>query len=98
VTAITGNTYPVRQELKALGGTWDAARKAWMVPDDKAAYARTLVNSPAARPKRSGSYRGGHTLSKQGGSGRGYMGTDENGHAHFSSRCNCEDWPCCGHN
>jgi hypothetical protein len=43
--AITGNTYPVRDILKRLGGTWDAARKAWIVPDDKAAEARSVVNA-----------------------------------------------------
>jgi hypothetical protein len=46
--AITGNTYPVRAELKALGGKWDPARKAWLVPPAKADEARRLV---AAAPK-----------------------------------------------
>ena len=41
--AITGNTYPVRRELRDMGGEWDAGRKAWMVPDDKAETARSLV-------------------------------------------------------
>lgn len=41
--AITGNTYPVKDQLKALGGRWDAGRKAWMVPETKAAAARALV-------------------------------------------------------
>lgn len=41
--AISGNTYPVKDELKALGGRWDADAKAWMVPDAKAAAARALV-------------------------------------------------------
>jgi hypothetical protein len=41
---ISGNTYPVKNELKALGGKWDAARKCWIVPDDKAVEARKLVN------------------------------------------------------
>jgi hypothetical protein len=47
MTAITGNTYPVKDQLKALGGRWNAAKKCWEVPDDKAEQARTLV--PAAR-------------------------------------------------
>lgn len=42
--AITGNTYLVKDQIKALGGRWNADRKAWMVPDDKADEARTLVN------------------------------------------------------
>lgn len=40
---ITGNTYPVREELKALGGKWDAERKVWMVPQEKGDEARALV-------------------------------------------------------
>lgn len=48
-TAITGNTYPVKDQLKALGGKWDANSKSWMVPDDKAEQARALL--PAASPK-----------------------------------------------
>jgi len=48
--AITGNTYPVKDQLKALGGRWDAARKAWMVPEDKADKARALV-SGAPKPQ-----------------------------------------------
>lgn len=47
--AITGNTYPVKDQIKALGGKWDANSKAWMVPEDKAEQARALL--PAAAPK-----------------------------------------------
>lgn len=31
-TVWTGNTYPHRELIKSLGGKWDAARKAWIVP------------------------------------------------------------------
>lgn len=31
-TIWTGNTYPIRDAIKSLGGRWDAARKAWVVP------------------------------------------------------------------
>jgi hypothetical protein len=31
-TIWTGNTYPIRDAIKALGGKWDAGRKAWIVP------------------------------------------------------------------
>lgn len=40
---ITGNTYPVREGLKALGGRWNAAQKAWMVPDQRLNEARKLI-------------------------------------------------------
>ncbi len=41
---ITGNTYHVRAELKALGGRWDAKRKGWLVPADKAERAQLFVD------------------------------------------------------
>lgn len=50
--AITGNTYPVKDQIKALGGRWDADRKCWMVSADKANAARSLV-AGAPAPARS---------------------------------------------
>jgi hypothetical protein len=41
---ITGNTFPVKDQIKALGGKWDADAKGWKVPADKADEARTLVS------------------------------------------------------
>lgn len=52
--AISGNTYPVKDQIRGLGGRWDAERKVWMVPDERAAEARALVSGA---PARSGSYR-----------------------------------------
>lgn len=49
--AITGNTYPVKDQIKALGGKWNADRKAWMVPDDKAAQAQALVSGAPPKTK-----------------------------------------------
>ena len=47
--AITGNTYPVKDALKALGAKWDADRKCWTITDQKADEARKLVaNAPVA--------------------------------------------------
>lgn len=40
---IKGNTYPVKDELKALGARWDAEQKAWAVPSDRAEEARAIV-------------------------------------------------------
>jgi len=31
-TIWTGDTYPHRDLIRSLGGRWDAARKAWIVP------------------------------------------------------------------
>jgi hypothetical protein len=49
---ITGNTYPVREKLKALGGR--AVKRGmvwvWLVPADKAEQARQIVEAaPKAR-------------------------------------------------
>jgi hypothetical protein len=46
--AVTGNTFPVKDQIKALGGRWNADLKAWMVPDAKAAEAQKLI---AGAPK-----------------------------------------------
>jgi|SRR5579859_2543135 len=56
-TTITGNTYPVKDQLKALGARWNPDQKAWMVPDDKAEAARQLVQgaksaAPVAKSSR----------------------------------------------
>lgn len=52
--AITGNTFAVKEQLKALGGRWDATAKAWNVPDERAEEARALVAgaAPPARGRR----------------------------------------------
>lgn len=57
---VSGNTFPVKDEIKALGGRWNADRKCWMVPADKADQAFRLVQSAPrqSRPSSSaGSYR-----------------------------------------
>ena len=51
LVAITGNTYPVKEQLKALGARWNAEQKVWMVAENKAAEAQKLVT--AAGPKKS---------------------------------------------
>jgi len=52
---ITGNTYPVKDQLRAMGGLWNPEAKGWMVPADRADEARRLVGggSPAAGANRS---------------------------------------------
>ena len=50
--AVTGNTYPVKDQIKALGGKWDADKKAWLVPDGKFDQAMALVSgAPKSAPK-----------------------------------------------
>lgn len=49
MTPIRGKTYPVRRELRALGGQWDEKKQAWYVPDDRADEARGLLEVGQAR-------------------------------------------------
>lgn len=51
---VTGNTYPVKDALRSLGGRWDPDAKGWRVPADRAAQAQALVTSaPKSAPRRS---------------------------------------------
>jgi hypothetical protein len=43
---VAGQTYPVRDGLRRLGGQWDAAAKAWLMPASKLAEAQALVAAP----------------------------------------------------
>ncbi len=47
--ALTGDTYPVRTQLKALGAIWDSAGRVWRIAPEKAAQAQALVEN---HPKR----------------------------------------------
>ena len=40
---ITGDTYPVKEQLKDLGGRWDASSRGWRVPLKNVARAREIV-------------------------------------------------------
>jgi hypothetical protein len=40
---VTGNTFPVKDKLKALGGRWDAVAKGWRVPAAQADEAQRLA-------------------------------------------------------
>lgn len=46
---LIGNTYPLRLEIRKLGGKWDANLKCWLVPSDKHAELteKVLANTPA---------------------------------------------------
>jgi len=56
--AISGNTYPVKDQIKALGGKWEPDRKCWMVPEAKAEQARQIVaGAPASSSRTTNSYR-----------------------------------------
>jgi hypothetical protein len=55
--AITGNTYPVKESLKAMGARWNGDAKAWMVPSEKADEARKLVAGGSTSVAPSKTYR-----------------------------------------
>lgn len=59
MAVITGNTYPIREKLKALGGVWKPALKGWIIPDSKADEARALVSGTADKTTKSGGVRRG---------------------------------------
>ena len=50
--AITGNTYPVKDRLKALGARWNPELRAWMVPRDRADEAQAIVDSAPRAQRR----------------------------------------------
>jgi hypothetical protein len=52
---LSGNTYPIRKQLKSLGGEFNSAAKAWMLPADRIAEARKLLGNGRGEP---GSQRG----------------------------------------
>jgi hypothetical protein len=85
---ITGNTYPVKESIKALGGRWNSAAKGWDVPADKADEARALVaGAGPARPAGRGRFsRYGST----------YTRFSSGAEVYTNRRGRCEDAPCCG--
>lgn len=38
-----GNTYAIKDQIKAVGGRWDADNKVWMVPEHRADYVDSLM-------------------------------------------------------
>jgi len=43
MTLITGNTFPVKEQLKALGAKWNPAAKGWNVPNNRLPEAGALM-------------------------------------------------------
>jgi len=88
MTTITGNTYPVKDAIKVLGGRWNSVAKGWDVPDDKAEQVRALVAAAGPStytPRARSRYRGRRQFEGEGRS------------EHYQNRRGrCEDAPCCG--
>ncbi len=85
---ITGNTYPVKDSLKALGCRWDGQHKVWMAPEDVFIQAQNIV---AQAPKKGYSTRG-----RPGRYGSRYTRFNSGAEVWTNKNGRCEDAPCCG--
>ena len=47
---VAGNTYPIRQQLKDMGGKWDANKKIWFVPLNRLDEAVKLASGVDKQP------------------------------------------------
>jgi hypothetical protein len=56
-TYITGNTYPIREQLRSAGAHWDGERKAWWLGDRKKAEELVARLDAQAEPPRSDARR-----------------------------------------
>ena len=90
MSLITGNTYPVKEQLKLLGGRWNRILNGWDVPEANADAARKLVagagpstDAPTSRPVAS-RYRSSYTRFSSGAE------------VFTNKRGRCLDAPCCG--
>ena len=90
MTTIIGNTYPVREKLRALGGQWNRVCQGWDVPDARADEARAIVAAagpstyvPRYKPRAA---RYGST----------YTRFNSGAEVYTNKRGRCEDAPCCG--
>ena len=83
---ITGNTYPVREQIKAMGGRWVRKAQGWEVPVAVAAAAQALVDAAPAAARRPASRYQSHYAYFPSTGGEWYQ--NKNGR--------CEDAPCCG--
>lgn len=93
-TLITGNTYPVKEQLKALGAKWNKAQCGWNVPSEHAEQAMIIVES--AGPKKE--YIPRQKYRKSYGSSR-YRSNiyNINGTEYYRNKAGrCIDAPCCG--
>ncbi|HOE18643.1 MAG TPA: hypothetical protein PLU95_09290 [Syntrophales bacterium] len=50
--AIVGNTFPVREELRAMGCEWDRRAQLWYAPKSQAEAAQKLVSSRRCRKQK----------------------------------------------
>lgn len=84
---VKGNTYPVRDQMRKLGGQWDVEARAWVFESVTVAnQARAIV---ASAPKPAGRY---HNRARASNVFRFPSGAT----VYRNPRGRCEDAPCCG--
>lgn len=93
---ITGNTFPVKESLKALGGRWNAAAKGWDVPADKADEAKALVGPARNGRDRPGYANPGSWTGRRRRYGSTYTRFSSGAETFTNRNGRCEDAPCCG--
>lgn len=90
---ITGNTYPVRLQMRDLGGVWNKPAQGWDIPAAKADEARALVAGTGSRPASRGRFAARPPRSRYGSSYTRFAG---GGEVFTNLQGRCEDAPCCG--
>ena len=88
IVTITGNTYPVKEQLKALGGHWNKGAQGWDVPAENAEAARGIVAAAGPAAPRRSSYRSRYQSN--------YTRFSSGAEVYTNKRGRCEDAPCCG--
>ena len=80
---ITGNTFPVKEQIKALGGKWNRRSRGWQVPAENADEARDLVENASINDERDSRVDTFY-----------FPATGRTVYQNSNGRC--EDAPCCG--
>ena len=88
---ITGNTYPVKDKLKALGGRWNTEAKGWDVPETNVEKAQALVNSAPIQQRSTRTFRPPAQTKQcwECGSSFSYTDAQRNGGDWQDSYCGC---------
>lgn len=84
---ITGNTFPVKGHLYAIGGRWNRVLKGWDVPAERETEARNIVAGGSIR--RVQRYGDTSEVSNVTRFSSGAV-------VYTNKRGRCEDAPCCG--
>lgn len=98
---ITGNTYPVKEQIKALGGTWSKLAQGWLVPEENAEKARELVanagpSTYTPRPREDYKTRRRQSTWNRDNYVSNVTRFSSGTTVYTNKRGRCEDAPCCG--